>query len=372
MNGKDVYSQTPIPYTLLDLTTTKDNTFLETYHTHYADSDKHAGDSPYYVYFMRVFNTERAAVNVTPVQTHFGEYFTEHFGSNVDPTDIHSCFSIESFEAAGADYLNGVSLLGHYDTSASPADFLENFDQHELRDALRLDTRSQGNTNLEDIIYDMFEEYIHPYGATGFEFHWMSTFRTVTGILDFLKIFLMFTQAKVNGRYPSKRFDGVLPILFCHILSGCILIWGGAAIHFYNEYSQISVEDDKSKTWQVFYYVFGVAGVIQGVTVFGVVPRISAEKRITVPIYFGAGEVHLANAVVLGSNLEECLLTLGFRQCLQLCSSLHDSPVVLSHRLGIVVHIRYRGSRCDYLPAFRAKFPCLLCACVTHFVWAFP
>ncbi|CAB9502444.1 hypothetical protein SEMRO_136_G064230.1 [Seminavis robusta] len=149
----------------------------------YADSGDKV-DSPYYGYFMRVLGTMSVTFKVNPLIPYIGVGFNELYGSHVDPSDVHSCVSIESFDVDDADHLTGISSLGHYDVDASPKDFLENFDQQELREVLRLESQPQGNTNLEDTIYDIFDTYLHYWGAAGFEFDWMHKFRTVTGILD--------------------------------------------------------------------------------------------------------------------------------------------------------------------------------------------
>jgi hypothetical protein len=129
--------------------------------------------------------------------------------------------------------------------------------------------------------------------------HWAPTFRDVTAVADFGYPFLASLQFAVNGKYPSSRFDRMRRTIQIHALAGAIIIYLGAYLHIQNEASTITTCSDTSARRKWMYYILGVTSLVHCVTVFLVCPKVMGERRITMPLYLGAGVVNLGNAINL-------------------------------------------------------------------------
>jgi hypothetical protein len=162
-----------------------------------------------------------------------------------------------------------------------------------------MDTQPLRKTNLEETIYDSFEYYLDPFGAAGYEFSFMSKFRWVTVILDLLYVFVMATQRHSNGKFPSNRFDTIRPVMILHILCGIAIIYLGCFFHIQNAVSRVSKSEDHETYRQVLYYAFGGFGCCHSISVMFVLPKVMGERRITLPLYFGAGVINMTNAIIL-------------------------------------------------------------------------
>jgi hypothetical protein len=163
-------------------------------------------------------------------------------------------------------------------------------------------TKHESSSRLEDI------------PAAGIEPKAASTFRTFTAILDFLYVFLMGAQKKVNGRFPSARFGNSLrKIIFMHICFGISIIYTGCYLHLNNVVNTVSQADDQDMYRRALYYLLGAAAVCHSISVLAVLPKVMGEKRITIPLYLGAGLINFANAINLlcNPNLANAFLLWG-------------------------------------------------------------
>lgn len=151
------------------------------------------------------------------------------------------------------------------------------------------------------------------YPATGIEFSWMRTFRTVTTVLDFLYIFLMIAQKIAAGQFPSERFRGKFKVIFFHIFSGVVVVYIGCALHIQNENSTVSKTDDLQSSRLTTYYVLGGFTALHSYTAYLMTPKVMGEKRITIPLYLGATSINLYNGVKLlcEPNLSNAFLVWG-------------------------------------------------------------
>merc|ERR1712176_1238906 len=124
-------------------------------------------------------------------------------------------------------------------------------------------------------------------------------FRTISTALGFAYIFLMIYQKISQRKFPSERLGLV------HVISGAVIIYSGCFLHIQNELRQSAAanEDGLSNTYQdIVYYAMGVMACLHTATVLQIVPHVMGEKRITVPVYFGAGLINLHNGIILLLN----------------------------------------------------------------------
>jgi hypothetical protein len=307
LNSSFVFSQAPLA---TFATKTLENVMLDSFHTHHAASDIEASFEappsdgyfietlPYYGYFMRLYNHHPITVEVKPVSVALGDAFNRLFDSDLDASDLHTCLSFEQL-APPTDYSFKATIAAYFDQHLSPSEFYDSLNTDKFRSALMMDAQPLGNANLEDTIHDALKQYLHPFGAAGFEFSFMSKFRWVTVILDMMYLFLMGTQRYVNGKFPSSRFDSFRPVMILHILCGIVIIYLGSFLHIQNEVNKVSKSEDKEIARQVMYYILGGFTLCHSITVLFVLPKVMGERRITLPLYLSAGIVNMVNAIIL-------------------------------------------------------------------------
>eukprot|EP00406_Dinophysis_acuminata_P039339 CAMPEP_0179355718 /NCGR_PEP_ID=MMETSP0797-20121207/77517_1 /TAXON_ID=47934 /ORGANISM="Dinophysis acuminata, Strain DAEP01" /LENGTH=598 /DNA_ID=CAMNT_0021070873 /DNA_START=23 /DNA_END=1819 /DNA_ORIENTATION=+ len=170
-------------------------------------------------------------------------------------------------------------------------------------------------TNFETSIEGFMHRFVDPL-AVGQEPEWASPVRSMIMVLDVLYVFLVVLGRKVNGQFPSRRFDPVRKFIGVHIIVGFILIYGGSALHAINSnlgplYHSQDAPHNRIRHW--LYIAYGACGVIHSITVMGVLNQVMGERRITIPLYAMAGVVNAYNSVYLihDPSLERVFLLWG-------------------------------------------------------------
>lgn len=130
----------------------------------------------------------------------------------------------------------------------------------------------------------------------------MNLFRTCSTVLGIVYIFLMIYQKATQKKFPSERFEN-RTIMALHIICGVMIVYLGCFLHIQNEIKPVLKSCDESETYRIIlYYVMGSMSFIHSLTVLCISPFVMGEKRITVPLYIGAGLVNLHNGIILIIN----------------------------------------------------------------------
>ena len=287
----------------------KSNVFLDSFHTH------NTLGAPY-GYIGRVYATEPTTVTKTTSRVSLNvSLYNALFDANISDTDLHTCNSFQ--------HINGerVSLVvtSLYNEAATQQDFLSRIGDNptQVTTALGLagaDAHPRG-LNLEETIWESYSFFVDPPAVVGFSS--FPLFRTVTAILDLTYPFFVGIQRKVNGVFPSNRFNGMRRSIWVHMMSGSIILYTGVALHLDEliggvvegdsegatsglSWTKLARSEDESTGWhRTVYYIMGIATVVHSLTIASVVTKVMGEKRITVPLYFCAGLVNLYNAIKL-------------------------------------------------------------------------
>lgn len=128
-------------------------------------------------------------------------------------------------------------------------------------------------------------------------------FRTTSAVLAVAYIFLMAYQRIDQDKFPSKRFDAKRTTVVIHIIIGSLIVFLGCFFHIQNEVKPVLKNNDTSLPYRVcLYYTMGSMSCIHTITVFCMAPYVMGEKRITIPLYIGAGLVNLHNGIMLLCN----------------------------------------------------------------------
>lgn len=124
---------------------------------------------------------------------------------------------------------------------------------------------------------------------------WTASFRTASLFADAAYTALAIMQRRVNGKFPSSRFDGKRAIMAVHILCGSVVIYSGCALHVLNEFlgwtrdcdgswsSVLSAYADSATPRTVLYYVVGAAGLLHSLTVLTILQQASRPPPPTHP-----------------------------------------------------------------------------------------
>ena len=127
-------------------------------------------------------------------------------------------------------------------------------------------------------------------------------FRTCSTVLGIVYIFLMIYQKATQKKFPSERFEN-RTIMALHIICGVMIVYLGCFLHIQNEIKPVLKSCDESETYRIIlYYVMGSMSFIHSLTVLCISPFVMGEKRITVPLYIGAGLVNLHNGIIMIIN----------------------------------------------------------------------
>lgn len=116
-------------------------------------------------------------------------------------------------------------------------------------------------------------------------------------VADLLYPLIMCLQRKINGQFPSKRFDDCKMRIQLHIAVGSLIIYGGTVIHLHNELQGHAA--DEGLLWRIAYQILAVCGVVHALTTAGLLNQVMGERRITIPLYAAAGIVNLINSIDL-------------------------------------------------------------------------
>merc|ERR1712176_429484 len=145
---------------------------------------------------------------------------------------------------------------------------------------------------------------------------------------DFLYPFLTCFQRKLNGQYPSQRFDDVKVRIRLHIVAGFILLYGGSILHVLNEEQGPAYCGKDGTLWRIVCYrIFASFGIIHALTTAGLLNQVMGERRITIPMYACAGLINLVNSLHL-------FIVPSLANALRLWGSINTFIFV---RVGIVV-----------------------------------
>lgn len=112
----------------------------------------------------------------------------------------------------------------------------------------------------------------------------------------------------------SGRFAGHLrKLTYLHIFCGVFIIYCGCYLQIDNMIGRVSTVDDQEQYRQILYYMLRCFAVSHSITILAVLPKVMGEKRITLPLYFGAGVVNFINAITLlcDPNLKNAFLVWG-------------------------------------------------------------
>ncbi len=120
-------------------------------------------------------------------------------------------------------------------------------------------------------------------------------FRTISTALCFAYFFLMIYQKIAQKKFPSDRFDRHRLILLIHIISGAVIIYSGCFLHIQNGISTRPVQES-------LFYIMGAMTCCHTATILPMAPHVMGEKRITTPLYIGAGLINLHNGIILLLN----------------------------------------------------------------------
>jgi len=401
LNGRFLYAEKPMKGLPIDLATTASIESFDSFHTHHslfrnkttdADADPpvsaaNAGNNsttnsttdaanttntngnnetsstnwtldqghPYYGYLMRIDFSHRTDINVYPVQVSLGDIFQEKVNPHLDASKLDFCFSIEtSFETPRGGLLSAI-----YDEDMTPQELYSTLTEDDIITSLNLDESGFHKINLEDEVYDIMEKYVNPFGAAGFELPFMSRFRYATAILDILYIFFAVAQKKMNGKYPSKRFDSFRMVMITHVITGCLVIYIGTYFHFNNEVKAVTVGEDQVLYRQILYYIMGAAGIGHTLTVTMALSKVMGERRITIPLYSMAALMNLTNGIklILDPNLQKCFLLWGSMNvfvyvravCTILCFAYVDWELVYTFGITMAAFIAIPLSNQDVL-----------------------
>ena len=135
-------------------------------------------------------------------------------------------------------------------------------------------------------------------------------FRTISTALCFAYLFLMIFQKIAQKQFPSERFDQHRLILFIHIISGAVIIYSGCFLHIHNEIRPVLIPNSYQES---LFYTMGAMTCCHTATILPMAPHVMGEKRITTPLYVGAGLINLHNGIILLLNpsLENAFLLWG-------------------------------------------------------------
>lgn len=342
LNGRFLYAEKPMKGLPVDLATTAHIESFDTFHTHHSlfRNKAEAGNStttnstadstnttntanvndtganwtlneghPYYGYLMRIDFPHPADINVYPVQVSLGDIFQEKVNPNLDASKLDFCFSLEtSFETPKGGLLSAV-----YDEDMTPQELYSTLIEDDIMTTLNLDESGFHKINLEDEVYDIMQKFVNPFGAAGFELPFMSRFRYATAVLDILYIFFAMAQRKMNGKYPSKRFDSFRAVMVIHVITGMLVIYIGVFMHIGNEVKAVTVGEDRALYRQIMYYIMGAAGIGHTLTVTMALSKVMGERRVTIPLYSIAALINLTNGIqlILDPTLQKCFLLWG-------------------------------------------------------------
>ncbi len=113
-----------------------------------------------------------------------------------------------------------------------------------------------------------------------------------------------------------------------HIIAGMIIIYSGCFLHIQDMIYPVQNFDDDHKTYRkVLYYTMAVMSFIHTLTVLRMSPYVMGEKRITFPMYIGAGLINLHNGILL-------LINPGLPNAYLLWGSVN---IFLYHRLSLMI-----------------------------------
>jgi hypothetical protein len=142
----------------------------------------------------------------------------------------------------------------------------------------------------------------------------MTNFRWVMFVVDVLYLVLMAVQRCVREKFPSERFDGSRSTMIVHICCGLIIIYMGCMLHLQNEANPITrIHDASSLQRHFLYYILALATITHSVTVVKVSSKVMGERRITLPLFIGAGLLNFINAVhlLIQPTLQNAFLVWG-------------------------------------------------------------
>ncbi|KAL3928058.1 MAG: hypothetical protein SGBAC_012814, partial [Bacillariaceae sp.] len=381
LNGRFLYAEKPMKGLPIDLATTAHIESFDTFHTHHslfrntttnstADSTNPTNTPnvnetganwtlnerhPYYGYLMRIDFPHPADINVYPVQVSLGDIFQEKVNPNLDASKLDFCFSLEtSFETPKGGLLSAV-----YDEDMTPQELYASLTEDDIMTTLNLDESGFHKINLEDEVYDIMQKYANPFGAAGFELPFMSRFRYATAVLDILYIFFAMAQRKMNGKYPSKRFDSFRAVMVIHVITGMLVIYIGVFMHIGNEVKGVTIGEDRALYRQIMYYIMGAAGIGHTLTVTMALSKVMGERRVTIPLYSIAALINLTNGIqlILDPTLQKCFLLWGSMNvfvyvraiCAVLCFAYVDWELVYTFGITMAAFIAIPLSNQDPL-----------------------
>jgi len=326
VDEKLFYSHAQIPLKFDWYPTVFKKASFDSYHTHTN------WDQPDASYVMRLW-TEKSSLELLPVTVAVNDdMYTQFFGgknkTSLCQESVHSCYAVRS-----ADNLLKVGLSGisNGPSPINPLVFtsegvvrehvgagIEDFNKWIVEAGSYLSdnfpslwgiTASPGYGGspeshdaivLEQRVMDLYKYvYDPPADMVSTLVPFVNPYRWVVAVLDMLYPFIGAAQRAGGGKYPSSRFDEMRLAIQIHASSGSVVVFSGIYFHIDNMMNSRTVDSDQSTFRDIFYYLVATAGTIHCMTVLKVLPKVMGEKRITVPLYFGAGFVNLYNAFML-------------------------------------------------------------------------
>jgi len=294
---------------------------------------------------MRIDFDHLIDLNVYPVQVSLGDVFQEMVNPQLDASKLDFCFSLE----ASFDKPKGGLLSAIYAEDMTPQELYSTLTEDEILTSMNLDESGYHKINLEDEVYDIMNKYANPIGAAGFEFPFMVRFRYATAVLDILYIFFVMAQRKMNGQYPSKRFDSFRWVMLTHVFTGMLVIYIGTYFHIDNEVKTVTIGEDRAMYRQILYYIMGAAGIGHTLTVSMALSKVMGERRITIPLYSIAAMMNLTNGIklVIDPILQKCFLLWGSMNvfvyvraiCVSLCFAYMDWELVYTFGITMAAFI---------------------------------
>jgi len=307
---------------------------LVSYHTH------HAFDTM--PLFMQITNPENPnLVKAGPAEVSFNpDYFTEQLGYRIDPSKVQNCQKITSDpvrpayvqnvapwglygEEIGGDALgpNGpkrppgatyeklVSELNRFSAEEFDVMFDYRPGSFPLDPATTSMKRRQYNNHLEKIFLCVLQpdfdkdcyanlEAANP-GSTV-----VVNFRYVTAVICLLYPALFIIQ-KTTFPEQHDRFGshtGTLRMaLKLHVWAGIWIIFSGTTFVICNWASPLLFRNYHANegAWEVIFIITGIAGVLHALASYRMLEAVQGDRRLTIPMYFTAISLNLANSILL-------------------------------------------------------------------------